>query len=158
MRTAYDLAPLYRSVIGVDRIATMIEAAMTSNRGGDHPPFNVEKTGNDSYRISMALAGFDAADLDITYQPNLLIVTGRSAEPEDSEYLYRGIAGRDFAHRFELDHHVVVKSATFVNGLLNIELIREIPEELKPRKIEIGATKPGRFRQLDYKKDDRRAA
>ena len=158
MRMAYDLSPLYRSVIGVDRIANMIEAAMTSNKGGDYPPFNVEKTGNDSYRISMALAGFDPADLDITCQPNLLTVTGRSAEPEDREYLYRGIAGLDFTHRFELDDHVVVKSATFVNGLLHIELVREIPEELKPRKIEIGATKPGRFRQLDYKEDDRRVA
>lgn len=159
MRMAYDFSPLYRSMIGVDRIAGLLESAMASEQGADYPPFNIEKTGADSYRVSMAVAGFDPADLEVTTQPNLLIVAGRPTETQEPrEYLYHGIAAREFERRFELDDHVVVKSAEVVNGLLNIHLVREVPEALKPRKIKIDTTETSRFHQLDHKQDERHAA
>ena len=140
MRTAYDFSPLYRSMIGVDRVADLIDSAMRSEGDRTYPPYDVEKTSDDGYRITLAAAGFGAHELEITAQPNLLIVAGRRAREEDDEartYLHRGIAARNFERRFELADYVVVKSASYDNGILAIELAREVPEALKPRRIEI---------------------
>ena len=141
MRTAYDFSPLYRSMIGVDRMADLIDSAMRSDGDRSYPPYDVEKTGEDGYRITLAAAGFGAHELEIVAQPNLLIVTGRKAEGEDDggrNFLHRGIAARSFERRFELADYVVVKSASYDNGVLAIDLEREIPEALKPRRVQIG--------------------
>lgn len=142
MRTAYDFSPLYRSMIGVDRMADLIDSAMRSEGDRSYPPYDVEKTSDEGYRITLAAAGFGAHELEITAQPNLLIVAGRKAKEDDDSartYLHRGIAARNFERRFELADHVVVKSASYDNGVLAIDLAREVPEALKPRRIEIGA-------------------
>jgi len=141
MRTAYDFSPLYRSMIGVDRMADLVQSAMRSEGDAGFPPCDVEKTGEDGYRITLAAAGFSPDELEITALPNLLVVTGRKAKSADEErtYLHRGIAGRNFERKFELADYVVVKSAAYDNGLLSIDLAREVPEALKPRRIEIGA-------------------
>ena len=142
MRTAYDFSPLYRSMIGVDRMADLVQSAMRSEGDAGFPPYDVEKTGEDGYRITLAAAGFSPDELEITALPNLLVVTGRKAKAggEDGRtYLHRGIAGRNFERKFELADYVVVKSAAYDNGLLSIDLAREVPEALKPRRIEIGA-------------------
>ncbi len=142
MRTAYDFSPLYRSMIGVDRVADLIDSAMRSEVNSSYPPYDVEKTSDEGYRITLAAAGFAADELEIMAQPNLLIVTGRRAKEDDDgarTYLHRGIAARNFERRFELADYVVVKSASYANGVLAIDLAREVPEALKPRRIEIGA-------------------
>lgn len=139
MRTAYDLSPLYRSMIGVDRVADLIETAMKSGGDRDFPAYDIERTGEDAYRITLAAPGFAAADLDIVAQPNLLVVSGRcSKNDEGRNYLHHGIVGRSFDRRFELADYVVVKSADYADGLLTIDLAREVPEAMKPRRIEIG--------------------
>jgi molecular chaperone IbpA len=136
MRTAFDFSPLYRSVIGVDRMASLIESAMRSEGDGNYPPCDIEKTGEDSYRISLAVAGFKLEDLDLTAQPNLLFVLGRKAHDEQERaYLHRGIASRAFERRFELADYVTVKSADYADGILSVDLAREGPEALKPRHI-----------------------
>jgi molecular chaperone IbpA len=142
MRTAYDFSPLYRSMIGVDRMADLIDTAMRSEGDRSYPPYDVEKTSDEGYRIALAAAGFGAHELEITAQANLLIVTGRKAEEDNDSartYLHRGIAGRNFERKFELADHVVVKSASYDNGVLSIDLAREVPEALKPRRVEIEA-------------------
>jgi len=142
MRTAYDFSPLYRSMIGVDRMADLVQSAMRSEGDTGFPPYDVEKTGEDGYRITLAAAGFNPDELEITALPNLLVVTGhkaKAAEEDGRTYLHRGIAGRNFERKFELADYVVVKSAAYDNGLLAIDLAREVPEALKPRRIEIGA-------------------
>lgn len=140
MRTAYDFSPLYRSMIGVDRVADLIDTAMRSGADEPYPPYDVEKTGEDSYRISIAAAGFSAEELEITAQPNLLIIAGRKAKAEEARtFLHRGIGARAFERRFELADYVVVKSAAYADGVLAIDLAREVPEALRPRRIEIGA-------------------
>lgn len=142
MRTAYDFSPLYRSMIGADRMADLIQSAMRSEGDTGFPPYDIEKTGEDGYRITLAAAGFSPDELEITALPNLLVVTSRKpkAGAEDERtYLHRGIAGRNFERKFELADYVVVKSAAYDNGLLSIDLAREVPEALKPRRIEIGA-------------------
>ncbi len=141
MRAVYDFSPLYRSMIGVDRMADLIDSAMRSEGDRGYPPYDVEKTGVDGYRITLATAGFGAHELEITAQPNLLIVAGRKAKEEEDDgartFLHRGIAARNFERKFELADYVVVKSAAYDNGLLAIDLAREVPEALKPRMIEI---------------------
>ncbi|MDP3801410.1 Hsp20 family protein [Brevundimonas sp.] len=162
MRTAYDFSPLYRSIIGVDRLADLIDNAMRSDGDRSYPPYDVEKTGEDGYRITLAAAGFAADELEITAQPNLLVVSGRKIHDEkDGEraYLHRGIAGRDFERRFELADHVVVTSAAYDNGVLAIDLVREVPEALKPRRIEIAASgEPPAMRRIDNPQPERQAA
>jgi molecular chaperone IbpA len=140
MSTAFDFSPLYRSMIGVDRMADLAEAALRSNADASYPPFDVEKTGQDSYRVTIAAAGFSPAELEVTAQPNLLVVSGKKARAEEGErnFLHRGVAMRGFERRFELADHVVVRSASHADGLLTIDLEREVPEALKPRRIEIG--------------------
>ena len=137
MATSYDYAPLFRSSVGFDRVFNLLENAQRARAISDWPPYDIVKTGDDSYRISLAVAGFEQGDLDITFQSNLLIVTGKKQETANDSYLHRGIAGRPFEHRFELADHVRVNGADLKNGLLSIDLVREIPEALKPRKISI---------------------
>ncbi|MDR9776021.1 Hsp20 family protein [Rhizobium hidalgonense] len=137
MATSYDYAPLFRSSVGFDRVFNLLENAQRARSISDWPPYDIVKTGDDSYRISIAVAGFAENDLDITYQSNLLTVTGKKQEAPADGYLHRGIAGRPFEHRFELADHVRVDGADLCNGLLSIDLVREIPEALKPRKISI---------------------
>ena len=162
MRTAFDFSPLYRSLIGVDRMADLVQSAMRSEGDAGFPPYDVEKTGEDGYRITLAAAGFSADELEITALPNLLVVTGRRANvpAEDARtYLHRGIAGRNFERKFELADYVVVKSAAYDNGLLSIELAREVPEALKPRRIEIGgADGPANLRRINKDREAPRAA
>lgn len=137
MRT-YDFSPLYRSAIGFDRLAQAVDAAMRSDTTTSYPPYNIELVAEDKYRISMAVAGFNAAELEIESANDTLRVTGcKAAETGPKTFLHRGIAARDFEHRFQLADHVRVATASLDNGLLNIELLREVPEALKPRKIGI---------------------
>ncbi len=142
MATSHDYAPLFRSSVGFDRVFNLLENAQRARSINDWPPYDIVKTGDDSYRISIAVAGFAQDDLDITFQSNLLSVTGKKQEVAADGYLHRGIAGRPFEHRFELADHVRVSGADLINGLLSIDLVREIPEALKPRKITIESTPP----------------
>ncbi|QUD90605.1 Hsp20 family protein [Phenylobacterium montanum] len=159
MRTAYDFSPLYRSVIGVDRMADLIETAMRTGGESHYPPYDIEKTGEGTYRITLAAAGFGADELELTAQPNLLVVTGRKAKGDEGRnYLHRGIAGRDFERRFELADYVVVKSADYANGVLSIDLAREVPEALKPRRIEIAQAGGAKVQQLRQDASERQAA
>jgi molecular chaperone IbpA len=138
----YDFAPLFRTAIGFDRLARLVDTAQEAAAAPAYPPYNIEKTGEDSYRLSMAVAGFAPSDLDVTVRDNTLLVSGRVAgEASKSELLYRGIAGRAFERRFALADHIVVEGASLENGLLHVGLKRVVPEALKPRKVEI-ATAP----------------
>jgi len=141
----FDLTPLYRSTVGFDRFANMLDQVLTSEVSQpSYPPYNIEKTGDDTYRITLAVAGFSMGDLDIEAREGVLIVKGGKAPdaPEDGKvYLHRGIAERSFERRFQLADHVRAAGADLENGLLHIELVRELPETLKPRRIEIGSTK-----------------
>ena len=135
----YDFAPLFRTAIGFDRLARLVDTAAQNANTAGYPPYNIEKTADDSYRITMAVAGFAPEDLDITLREGTLVVTGRVHEDEGrGELLYRGIAGRAFERRFALADHIVVDGADLANGLLSIGLKRVVPEALKPRRIEIG--------------------
>lgn len=139
--TALDFSPLFRTVIGFDRMARLMDAA--SSDASSYPPYNIEKAGEDSYRLTMAVAGFAPSDLEVTVQDNTLIVTGRaSGAAAGSELLYRGIAGRAFERRFVLAEHIVVEGADLQNGLLHVGLKRVVPEQLKPRRITIGTSTP----------------
>ncbi|MBW7946654.1 Hsp20 family protein [Sphingosinicella microcystinivorans] len=139
MRT-FDLSPLLRSSIGFENLSRLAEFAARGDEGGGYPPYNIEKTGENAYRIQMAVAGFAESELDITVQENTLTVTGKTAETEngDRQFLHRGIAKRAFERRFQLADVIKVTGATYEHGLLNIDLVREIPEEKKPRKVVIG--------------------
>ena len=143
MRT-YDLSPLFRSTVGFDRMSSLLDAALRLDDGQvSYPPYNIEKTGTDSYRITMAVAGFGQEDIGIVSQENSVVISGKAQEaPEGVEYLHRGIARRAFQRRFELADHIKVKGAELLNGLLHLELVREVPEEQKPREIKIGGTAP----------------
>jgi molecular chaperone IbpA len=133
-----DLAPLSRSSIGFDRLFDMVENFARSDQAeNNYPPYNIEKTGDDAYRITLAVAGFTPDELSITTQLNELIVAGRKAEGSKGQYLYQGIAHRTFQRRFSLADYVKVAAASLDGGLLAIELVREVPEAMKPRRIEI---------------------
>jgi molecular chaperone IbpA len=139
----YDFAPLFRTAIGFDRLARLADSAAAAAAAPTYPPYNIEKTGEDSYRLAMAVAGFGQDELDIVVQDNTLIITGRPSEDvEKGQLLYRGIAGRAFERRFVLADHIVVDGADLKNGLLLVGLKRVVPESLKPRRIAIGATAP----------------
>lgn len=137
---AFDFAPLLRSSIGFENLNRLVDLAARDAAAETFPPYNIEKLSQDAYRISMAIAGFSRDELDLTVQENTLIVTGRSTpeEGEKREFLHRGIAKRAFERRFQLADTIKVTGASYENGLLNIELVREVPEHKKPRKIEIG--------------------
>ncbi|MNK31714.1 Small heat shock protein IbpA [compost metagenome] len=145
MRT-YDFSPLYRSAVGFDRLARQLESAARSSQENGWPPYNIETTGENAYRIEIAVAGFSPDELNIEAKENSLTVTGKKAANDDASvqktYLHRGLAERDFERRFQLADYVVVKGADLSNGLLTIDLQRELPEALKPRRIEIATGKP----------------
>jgi molecular chaperone IbpA len=134
----FDLSPLYRSAIGFDRLAHLFNEAQRAESTPSYPPYNIELVAEDKYRITMAIAGFDRSELEIESERDVLKVVGRRSKPEEeTTYLHRGIAARDFEHNFRLADHVKVVGAKLENGLLNIELVREIPEAHKPRRIQI---------------------
>ncbi len=136
----FDLSPLYRSTVGFDRLATILDQVMSADvTQNSYPPYNIEKTGENAYRITLAVAGFAESELTVESREGQLVVTGRKGEVEDkASVLHRGIATRAFERRFQLADHVRAVEATTENGLLHIDLVREVPEALKPRKIEIG--------------------
>jgi molecular chaperone IbpA len=137
MRTV-DFAPLYRSAIGFDRLAQMFDNMQRFDAQPSYPPYNIELVADNQYQITMAVAGFDRSELEIQTENDTLLITGRKKQAEQTRnYLHRGIGTRDFEHRFQLADHVRVTAAKLDNGLLHIDLIREIPEALKPRKIAI---------------------
>ena len=138
--TTFDFSPLFRTSVGYDRLASLLNAAHRVEPGGGYPPYNIETAGEDRYRITMAVAGFSEDELSITSEHNKLFVKGEKAEEEETEesrFLYRGIATRSFERRFNLADHVRVSDARLDNGLLHIELEREVPEAMKPKTIEI---------------------
>lgn len=140
----FDLSPLYRSTVGFDRLFSMLDQVGAPDAGSTYPPYNIERTAENDYRITMAVAGFGTDDLTIEVRENTLTVKGeKTAESEESkDVLYRGIASRAFERRFQLADHVVVNGASMENGLLHVDLKREIPEAKKPRQIEIQASGP----------------
>jgi molecular chaperone IbpA len=141
--TNVDFAPLFRTAIGFDRLARLIDTATAGQEVQSYPPYNIEKTGEDTYRLTVAVAGFRPEELDLTVKENTLVVSGRmSPEAQKSEVLYRGIAGRAFERRFVLADHIVVEGAEMEHGLLHVGLKRVVPEALKPRKITIGKGAP----------------
>jgi molecular chaperone IbpA len=141
---SYDLSPLYRATVGFDRMADLLDRVMTQDVGSStYPPYNIEKTDEDAYRISIAVAGFTEADLGVEQRETELVVTARKAKDETQRtFLHRGIATRAFEKRFQLADHVRVTGALHENGMLHIDLVREVPEALKPRQIEITRAQP----------------
>jgi molecular chaperone IbpA len=137
MRTAFDFSPLFRSSVGFDRIFDLLDNANRVASIDNWPPYDIVKTGEDQYRVTMAVAGFSQDELTVTHEPNLLLVSGEKKANEETQYLHRGIAGRAFQRKFELADHVRVAAANLANGLLTVDLKREIPEAMKPRRIEI---------------------
>ena len=146
MRTI-DFTPLYRSAVGFDRLASLLESAARTSQENGWPPYNIETTGENAYRIEIDVAGFKPDELNIEVKENLLTVTGRKTANDDGAanrtYLHRGLAERDFERRFQLADYVIVTEARLDNGLLSIELKRELPEALKPRRIEIASGAAG---------------
>jgi len=156
--TTFDFSPLYRTSIGFDRLASLLSSAQRLEQNGGYPPYNILAEDENHYRITMAVAGFGKDELEITSEQNTLTVSGqRKDEQDDSDgrYLHRGIANRSFERRFNLADHVKVTSAAIENGLLHIALERELPEAMKPRKIEIGS---GSARLIDVSKDEEEKA
>ncbi|MGE0500464.1 MAG: Hsp20 family protein [Rhizobiaceae bacterium] len=150
----FDFSPLYRSTVGFDRLFSMLDTMGQPDSGQSYPPYNIERTGEDAYRISMAVAGFSETDISVEAHRTVLTVKGERKDEagngEGSEVLYRGIAARAFERRFQLADHVDVTGASLKNGLLHIDLKRSIPEEMKPRKIAIGANDKG-AKQIEAK-------
>ena len=143
MRT-FDLSPLFRSTVGFDRVSRLLEAALTENASVSYPPYNIEKTGEHNYRITMAVAGFAEEDIEITSDDTILKVSGKvKDQAEGASFLYRGIAGRTFERRFQLADHIRVTGAEMAKGMLHVDLVREVPEEKKPRRIAIGSSESG---------------
>ena len=152
---AFDVSPLYRSAIGFDRMARLVETARAAPEGPAYPPYNIEKTGEDSYVLAMAVAGFSPQDIELTVHDNTLTVAGKAPQVSDQQrLLYRGIAGRAFERRFALADHIVVEGASLENGLLHVALRRDVPEALKPRRIAIQSSAP---RALTAPGDERTA-
>lgn len=133
-----DFSPLFRSTIGFDRLMRLADSATRVDAGTSYPPYNIEVVGDNAYRLTMAVAGFAPADLDITVKENELLVTGRKTDDEGRKYLHHGLARRGFERRFQLADHIKVTGANLEHGLLHVDLAREIPEAMKPRRIEIG--------------------
>ena len=142
--SALDFAPLYRSAIGFDRVMNLLQDSLHQAPADNYPPYNIEKTGEQTYRITLAVAGFTLDDIAITARPNQLLVTGKRQAKDGVQYLHQGIAQRGFDRRFELADHIEVTGAALENGLLSIELKREVPEAMKPRTIQItsGSVQP----------------
>ena len=143
MRSAFDFSPFRRSTVGFDRLFDMLENSSLGQTQENYPPFDLIKKGENDYSIQLAVAGFRSDEIDITAQQNVLIVSGRKAdetEDKSNDFIYRGIANRSFERRFALADHIQVKGADLKDGLLSIELAREIPESMKPKKINIGGS------------------
>ncbi|MBI1776381.1 MAG: Hsp20 family protein [Proteobacteria bacterium] len=135
---SFDFSPLFRSTVGFDRLVDLIDSANQADAGSGYPPYNIERTGDDSYRITLAVAGFDAAEVSITAQANSLVIAGkRNDDSGEGSYLHRGIAGRAFERRFQLADHIKVTDASLANGLLKVDLVREVPEAMRPRQIPV---------------------
>ena len=160
MRSAFDFAPFRRSSVGFDRLFDMLENS--GNSGSEnYPPFDLIRSGENDYRIDLAVAGFKPEEIDITAQQNVLIVSGRKkdeSEQKASEYVYRGIATRSFERRFALADHIQVRGADLKDGLLSIDLVREIPEAMKPRKIEIGGSQGNEQSAIGSSSDEQPAS
>jgi len=137
MNTTFDLAPLRRSGIGFDHLFEMLGQAMNTENTAKYPPYDIERTGEDAYRLTLALAGWPPNEITVTAERNLLVISGEKAESEGAQYLYRGIPSLAFEQRFSLADHVQVRDARMTDGLLVIDLMRELPEALRPRRIEI---------------------
>lgn len=137
----FDFTPYRRTTVGFDRLFDLLERQARANAGDNYPPFNIERRADDAYRITLAVAGFKPEDIDITAQQNLLVVKGNKAETEDKNFLHVGIANRSFERRFELADFVRVEAADLADGLLTIDLVREVPEAMKPKKVLIGNQK-----------------
>ena len=138
MRTSFDFAPLWRSTIGFDHLADLVDSTMRQATEDNYPPYNIERSGEDHYRISLAVAGFGINDISVTAEQNALTVEGKKPDNAAREYLYQGIAARPFRRVFNLADYVQVKQASFQDGLLIIDLVREVPEAMRPRRIQIG--------------------
>lgn len=147
---SYDFAPLWRSTIGFDRLFDLVE---TAQRAGEdnYPPYNIERLAEDRYEIALALAGFAPDEISVTAEQNVVTIEGSKSDKAEREYLYRGISARPFKRQFNLADYVQVKSAAFDNGLLKIELVREVPEAMKPRRIPIGEAPAPKVQQLEAK-------
>jgi molecular chaperone IbpA len=156
----FDFSPLFRSTIGFDRLTRLVDAATrVDNASLAYPPYNIEKTGEDAYRLTMAVAGFSEDELDITAQENTLLVTGKAKKDEDeNRYLHRGIARRAFERRFSLADHIKVVGASLVNGMLHVDLVREVPEAAKPCKVQIGTGQPAPVAVAGQEEGDQRQA
>lgn len=138
----FDFSPLYRSTVGFDQLHSLLDSVTRDTDQSTYPPYNIERTGEQDYRISMAVAGFASEELSLEVKQNVLTISGKREDAEDTKYLYRGIAGRSFERRFQLADHVEVNGAHLENGLLHVDLHRRIPEELKPRQIKISQGAP----------------
>jgi molecular chaperone IbpA len=149
MRT-YDFSPLWRSTIGFDRLFDLAEAAQRAGED-NYPPFNIERLADDRYQISLAVAGFAPDEISVTAEQNVVTIEGNKAEKAEREFLYRGISTRSFKRQYSLADHVEVKGAAFDNGLLRIELVRQIPEAMKPRRIAISGAPAGNVQQIEAK-------
>ena len=149
MRT-YDFSPLFRSTIGFDRLFDLVETAQRATEE-TYPPYNIERLADDRYQISLAIAGFSPDEVSVTAEQNVVTIEGSKAEKAGHEFLYRGISTRQFKRQFSLADYVQVKGATFDNGLLKIELVREIPEAMKPRRIAINGASPSNVTQIESK-------
>jgi molecular chaperone IbpA len=150
----YDLSPLLRATVGFDRMFNMLDTASRLDEAAlGYPPYNIEKTGEDSYHIVMAVAGFGESDLEVTAKENSLVITGKKDKVEEASerYLHRGIATRAFERRFDLADHIRVTGARLENGLLHIELLRELPEAMKPRSIAIETAAPSKRKVIEGK-------
>ncbi|HVT29735.1 MAG TPA: Hsp20 family protein [Lacipirellulaceae bacterium] len=143
----FDLTPLWRSTVGFDRLFDLIDDSLRMAGEENYPPYNIERMGEDSYRVSMAVAGFNPDEITVTAEQNTFTVEGRKAEKGDREYLYQGIATRPFLRQFTLADYVEVKGASFENGLLHIDLVQKLPEAMKPRRIEIKSGVTGQDNQ-----------
>ena len=139
MRTTFDFAPLWRSTIGFDHVADLVDGALRQSNDDNYPPYNIERSSENHYRISLAVAGFGVNDITLTAEQNVLTIAGKKPEGNARKYLYQGIAARAFRRVFNLADYVQVKQASFQDGLLVIDLVREVPAAMKPRRIEIGA-------------------
>lgn len=135
--TSFDLAPLWRSTVGFDRMIDLVEDSVRWTGNDNYPPYNIERVGEDSYQVSLALAGFTPDEIGITVEQNVMTVEGRKPDKGEHRYLYQGISSRPFRRTFNLADYVQVKGAAFVNGMLKIDLVREVPESMKPRLIAI---------------------
>jgi len=133
----FDLTPIWRSTVGFDRLADLIDDSLRLAGEDNYPPYNIARTGEDNYRISLALAGFKPEEITVTAEQNMLTVEGRKAEKDDREYLYHGISERPFRRQFNLADYIEVKGASFEDGLLQVDLVRELPEAMKPRRIAV---------------------